>query len=402
MIMGASITSALATFIIQLVVGRAMPVEVTKDFLVFWSLVFGVFGIVAGVINETTRAVGKADLENLSTTPILPVVAGMGVIAALIFWALTPIIVPRLDGRIPFVLIVLIGIATIFYACHCAMAGIFAGHSAWGRYSLLSAAEALVRLGAVVVAIMALGHLICLEIAILIPVLLWIGFAFLSYRGRFSLYAYADVKAKRLVGNYVNAMIASASSAILITGFPTFIEIFNRDESAATLASLIYVISFTRSPIMMPLQAFQGVAINRFLTAGARAHHLIVRFLAILIAFGAICALAAYFLGDPVMRLLFAGKYHLPPIYYALLMVASIGLAAMTLTGTAILALNRHGIYCAGWIIASVSAVGILALPAPIVMTAVGGLIAGPIIGVVIHMAGIRSACRKSALLNES
>lgn len=55
-----SIIAAASAFLIQVISARTLSVDDNQEFLLYWSLLFGVIGIVAGMQNETTRAVTAA------------------------------------------------------------------------------------------------------------------------------------------------------------------------------------------------------------------------------------------------------------------------------------------------------------------------------------------------------
>ena len=67
-------------------------------------------------------------------------------------------------------------------------------------------------------------------------------------------------------------------------------------------------------------------------------------------------------------------------------------LAILTLTGMFALALHRHGLFAAGWVTATVTAVLLLLLPLPLVERVLLSLLAGPLVGVAVHTVGLGGA----------
>ena len=66
-------------------------------------------------------------------------------------------------------------------------------------------------------------------------------------------------------------------------------------------------------------------------------------------------------------------------------------MGALTVTGAAVLAGERHGAYLAGWLVAVVVAVVILAaVPLPLGPNAAVALVVGPLVGFGVHMAALR------------
>ena len=61
----ASMVSAVSALGATFIAKHALAGEEVTEFLVFWSALFGIYGIVAGLQQETTRAVGAAQLLSL-------------------------------------------------------------------------------------------------------------------------------------------------------------------------------------------------------------------------------------------------------------------------------------------------------------------------------------------------
>ena len=56
----ASVVAAGSGYLVLVVVARYLEPSVNADFLVYWSLLFGGFGILGGIQQEATRSVGTA------------------------------------------------------------------------------------------------------------------------------------------------------------------------------------------------------------------------------------------------------------------------------------------------------------------------------------------------------
>ena len=333
-IVAASGAAAVAAFLIQWMVGRFQSESFTAEFLVYWSLIFGVFGVIAGMQNETTRAVGAAQVEERVGVPalwaglILGGGVGLLVLGSSPLWAAT--LVPSTN---PWVIVV-IAVAVLFYACHATLSGALSGQEQWGWFSGLMGAEALGRLAFVGVALASGIGLLGVEAAVALGALVWLVCWLASPVIRDAARARADAGLGRLLRNHAFAIASSASSAALITGFPVLMRFTRGDANDALLASTILAISLTRSPIMIPLQAFQGVAITAFLKSGRGSSRALVKPMAALAVLGVGGAMAAALLGPWLMGVLFAGKFTVTSFTFAGLMLAATTLAMLTLTGT--------------------------------------------------------------------
>ena len=201
----------------------------------------------------------------------------------------------------------------------------------------------------------------------------------------------ADVGPPRLTSFSLQAMVSSASWAVLVTGFPTLLEITSPGADAAELAIVILAVSITRSPIMIPLQAFQGVLITTIADARAsRRLATVARILGILLGVGLVLALAVAGAGPWLIRTIYGPQYDPSPLLLGLLTLAAVSMASLVLTGASTIALNNHRAYTLGWILTAVAAVLLLRLPplgvSPRAVLALG---LAPLIGICIHLCAI-------------
>lgn len=388
----ASVISASCTFLIQWLVGRWTSPEVFSEFLVFWSLLFGVIGIVAGIQNEATRAVGRRLLKDTDEGSVRVLTTGLiiGCVVCLLALISSPLWVQRLVPTTSPWVVLVIAVALIAYSGHATFSGASAGQERWGLFASLMAMESFGRFIFCMVALLAASSLLPLEIAAASAASIWLFFLVPSRRNRQTANLRSDVSTGRLLRNYLLAMLSSASSALLITGFPVLLRLTSPEVKPEVLGATIFAISITRSPIMIPLQAFQGFAITKFLrSSGSGVRALLVAIVALL-GFGALAMLAGYFLGPWIIDLLFSGKYQVSGWLIAGLLIAATMLAILTLTGTATIAGAQHKAYAAGWLLASVVALSLLFMPLGIETRVLISLIAGPVSGVLIHLVAIQ------------
>lgn len=393
----ASATGAVSAFVIQWAVGRFSTAELTAEFLVYWALLFAVFGVVGGVKNETTRAVGSARREGSSSTRALTAALVFGGAGALLVLVTAPLWAQRLiPGTAPAILPV-IAVAVLAYACHVTLLGALSGRESWLGFSATMIAESVLRLVLVGAVLLVGGGLMALEVAVAISAFTWAGLVLLSREARHALGARVDVGLGRLLRNHAYTIASSVASSTLIVGFPVLMQLTSRGTEAAVLASTIFAISLTRSPIMIPLQAFQGYAIVAFLRSSGSRLAALARPLLALGALGVVAAIAAGLAGPWLIDVLFAGKFAVAGGTFAGLMSGAATLAMLTLSGTAALASNSHVGYTTGWAAAALAALGLLLLPLPLPDRTVIALVAGPVVGLAIHLVAIGLSARAAA-----
>lgn len=400
--MGASGISAVSSFLITVLSARVLSVEANKEFLVFWGFLFAVFGVVAGTQTESTRAVaagGRLDREgdqgSGDRASAVKVALVLGLIAGVIMLVTAPLWAPRMTPSTGLVAIACVALGAFLYAGEMSMSGAFAGARLWGHYSLLMGGEALLRIALVGAVALTVGSLAGFEVASAVPALTWLAFLLVP-SGRRVFRARADVAARRLASFNLQAMISSAAWAVLVTGFATMLELTSRGADAAEMATVLLAVTLTRSPIMIPLQAFQGVLITSI--AGATKENrlgTIGRYLGMLVAGGLVLAVLAALVGPWLMTTIFGDAYQPTRVLFGLLTLAAVSMACLVLTGAATVALGDHTSYAAGWIAAAVLAFVILwALPHGVGTRTVASLMVSPIIGVVIHLMAIKAVGR--------
>lgn len=385
------------------------PSEVT-EFLLIWAVIFALFSIVAGVQTEATRGVANVQIHSAhpkSRALAAPLVVGAAV--ALIigmtysFWG------PH--SRIP-VVVIAIGIG--LYAVHYGVVGSLAGFERWYLFSALNGGEALVRLCSLATAGLIFGSLFSFELAVLVPVALWwLVLCITSRQGREALWARTDVPLTRSLRNSLFAMGSSTAAAILMNGFPLILSASESPSKGSTtylvMGALILAVSICRSPIMIPLQAFNGVAIAAFLRYKDTPLRAFAKPAIAVLGVGTLGGIAAALLGPWLFLLIYPPKPSAEhayaqvaqPAVLGMLTFASACMALLTLSGSAVLALNAHRGFFAGWAIGAIGTVAVLFVaPLPLIERVIVALILGPALGCGTHLSWMTVAARKSRPLS--
>lgn len=408
-IMAASITAAASSLLITVISARTLTVAQNKEFLVFWGFMFGIFGVISGIQTESTRAAlagAKAATEPAgppgSPGPAEPArrrarILATALLLGLVIAALTllaaPAWAPRLTPSTGPLTAALIAVGVWGYAGQASLSGVLAGTRHWNLYSALMAAEALLRLLLTLLLAVLVSNLIGLEAAAAAPALVWLLFLLVPSAQALA-GSRADVGTARLTSFSLQAMLSSASWAVLVTGFPTLLEITSPGADAAEVAIVILAVSLTRSPIMIPLQAFQGVLITTIADAEpSRRLASVTRILSILLVAGAALAVAVALAGPWLIRTVYGPQYDSSPWLLGLLTLAAVSMASLVLTGASTIALNNHRAYTLGWVLAALTAVLLLwLLPLSVSPRAVLALGLAPLSGICVHLRAIVSA----------
>lgn len=425
-LLGSSLLAAVSTLLVTMIAQRALNGSELTEFLLFWAALFTVTGIITGIQPEITRAVGTARTRAVAdralanraasggaasaegSAPqgarVVTVTAALGAIAGALVLVSSPLWAGQQIPHSAAVGVTVMAVGVFLYALQATMSGVTAGEDRWYLFAAVGGLESAGRLILMRAAALMIPSLAGLEVATVVPMGLWLILAFVTVSGRRLWVARADVPAGRLITNILWSFLSSAAAAVLMMGFPNVLKASGAAESEpVVLGTLILAISITRSPIMIPLQAFQGVAVSAFLKQRHRPVAAFIKPAAAVVAVGAMGALAAYLVGPLLFRLIYPPTAGAESAYEAAasgitlgaLVFASALLALMTLSGNMALAVNQHRIYLAGWVVAAAVTLSLAFLvPAPLVPRAIVALAVGPVCGFVVHMVGVALASR--------
>ena len=425
-LLGSSLLAAVSTLVVTMIAQRALNGSELTEFLLFWAALFTVTGIITGIQPEITRAVGTARTRAVAdgalanraasggaasaegSAPqgarVVTVTAALGAIAGALVLVSSQLWAGHQIPHSAAVGVTVMAVGVFLYALQATMSGVTAGEDRWYLFAAVGGLESAGRLILMLAAALMIPSLAGLEVATVVPMGLWLILAFVTVSGRRLWVARADVPARRLSTNILWSFLSSAAAAVLMMGFPNVLKASGAAESEpVVLGTLILAISITRSPIMIPLQAFQGVAVSAFLKQRHRPVAAFIKPAAAVVAVGAMGALAAYLVGPLLFRLIYPPAAGAESAYEAAasgitlgaLVFASALLALMTLSGNMALAVNQHRIYLAGWVVAAAVTLSLAFLiPAPLVPRAIVALAVGPVCGFVVHMVGVALASR--------
>ena len=425
-LLGSSLLAAVSTLLVTMIAQRALNGSELTEFLLFWAALFTVTGIITGIQPEITRAVGTARTRAVAdralanraasggaasaegSAPqgarVVTVTAALGAIAGALVLVSSPLWAGQQIPHSAAVGVTVMAVGVFLYALQATMSGVTAGEDRWYLFAAVGGLESAGRLILMLAAALMIPSLAGLEVATVVPMGLWLILALVTVSGRRLWVARADVPARRLTTNILWSFLSSAAAAVLMMGFPNVLKASGAAESEpVVLGTLILAISITRSPIMIPLQAFQGVAVSAFLKQRHRPVAAFIKPAAAVVAVGAVGALAAYLVGPLLFRLIYPPAAGAESAYEAAasgitlgaLVFASALLALMTLSGNMALAVNQHRIYLAGWVVAAAVTLSLAFLvPAPLVPRAIVALAVGPVCGFVVHMVGVSLASR--------
>lgn len=391
----ATVFAAVSGYLVMLVAGRALGAGDYPLFATYWGAFFALGGVANGLMQETTRAVRSARHGSpVPTGPrvrLLPsgLLLGLGLAAGV---AVSAPAWPHLDlPTFSGAGVAIMAFGILGFSLQAATSGALSGTERWGLYAILLTVDAALRLAVAGVAWWLGDAALGFAIATVAGAVTWLLFVALSPGTRSALASAVDAGRRRFWTQTGTAMLASAGTSALVTGFPLFVTATVRDDDPARLVgAVILAITLTRAPLLVPLTSFQSAIIVYFVDRRSAGPRALAAPLGLVAAVGVVGAAAAWLIGPWLIRVLFGAEFELPGAVLAALTAASVGTAALMVTGNAALAFDKHLLYNCGWWIAVVAAAALLvAVPGPLDVRSSIALLAGPGIGVAVHVAGL-------------
>lgn len=386
-----SLLAAGSSLLVTVLAARTLAPSQASEFVVFWGLLFGIYGVLTGIQQEVTRAVGSAHQnKSLHGVPVLPVALLFGAACAVLVVVLGVLEGPDLLATNTWSAFGIVALASILYSGQSAMMGAASGSRRWYLLATITGGDALARLLLSGLVALTVVDLVPYYVAVTFPVIVWV-LLLGSKTGRAAAAERADIPAHILVQKLGFAVISSAANAVLVTGFPVVLQFASSEEElrngAGLLAAVVFAITVTRSPIMIPLQSFQGVVISSFLKQQHRPLQALRNPILILMGVGILGGVLAYLLGPWLFTLIFGSAYDglLTGIFLGALTFASAFMALLMITGAATLATNHHRGYTLGWVTAAAVAILLVFAPVSLEGRTLLALYLGPAAGALVH-----------------
>ncbi|WP_394283620.1 hypothetical protein [Corynebacterium sp.] len=412
----ATVFAALSGFVVIIIAAWALgdDISLTTDFNAYWGLFFAGTGVLTGFMQEITRAVSAArhaedgrptattTLDKRTTAHPLVMAGGVALLIAALIAVTAPAWMHLILSSHQRIGTVLLAVGLASYAVQAAVSGVLSGCQLWRQYAALVAIDSGIRMIIAIVAWLAGWKILAFLVVTVIGAGTWVLIVASSAQVRATLrVAVTDVSPSVFIRQAATAMAASGATAVLITGFPTLVRITNPDTTgqAVTAAAVIYAVTLTRAPLLVPLQQFQSAIIVRFVHKQGRPFTALAAPIALVWVVGVVGAGLAWLIGPWLMEVILRNEaFSVPGAILALLTLGATCTGTLMITGSATIAINKHGFYLSGWVVATVVAVGLLLGPWELATAAGLALIVGPLSGLLIHTVGLLRAPHQEEL----
>ncbi len=370
-------------------------------FAVFWGA-FGLFtGAANGLLQETTREIRSIRYGEPAPGRItrpLRVAAMMGIAAAVVIAGSAPLWSTQVFVQARWLSVALLSVGLAGFSLHTTLLGMLAGAGRWSQYGALMVTDAAIRVAVAVATFLIGWGLVGFLWATVAGAVAWMVMLIASPRTRAAARLLAPVSRASFLRGTAHSITAAGANAILVMGFPVLLQA-TYGELGAEGGVVILAVTLTRAPLLVPLTAMQGNLIAHFVDQRAQRVRALIAPAAFVIAVGAVGVLAAGLAGPWLIRAAFGPAYYAGSALLIGLTTAAVAIALLTLTGAAAVAAALHRAYALGWVGATVASTLLLLLPMELSTRAVIALLCGPLVGIVVHLAALRTDSSTGAAL---
>jgi len=384
-LVGSAALAGLLGYLTTWLVFRFSGPEAYAVFAVFWSAMYFVGGALAGVQQEVARATHAADDgEQRGRWPLGLIASGMlGLVVVIAgssplwiatafpsrgWWFLPPLLVGA-------------GLYVVFIVIH----GTLAGMRGWSTIAWTTAIDALVRTS-LVAAGAGLGFPpVVLAWFVALPFGLTLLILLPRYRRVLGAGFRRDVPDRRLARNIVMTLLASTAMALAVNGLPFLAAVTSPGVPVVVLANVVFVLVLVRAPLILLATSLQGALIVRLRDPRGRLRILLIGTGGVL-AVGVVLGLAVWGIGPALFDWIAGRPLGIGGGFIAVLVASSALIAALYITGTALIVSHRHTWNTAGWVATAFATIVSLVLPFGFETRLGLAVLAGPAIGLVLHL----------------
>lgn len=386
----ATVFVAAAGYVVLVVVARVLGPDRYLDFAVFWAALYLGVGGIFGIQQETTRSVKTgllARTEGAAGRWTNAAQSGLvvGAVVALLVAGSSPFWAVGVFGASAWQYVALVVLGILLYSGHAATAGALAGSGSWHHYSYLLIAESFARLCLVGLVAACAASVLGFAFASAIAMATWLVFLFAGPFRR-AARSRLDSGLGTAVGRTLHSVVASTASAIIVTGFPLLLAVFVRGEDSDELARIILVVTLTRAPILVPLNAFLGMIVSSFVDRREQPIRTVLRPMFGVFFASLVLGLVAVLIGRQLLTFIFGQEYSTDALFIGGAVIAAGFVGVISISGAAVLARGQHRAYTSGWLLAALVTSIALLLPIDITTRVLLALLVGPLTGTLIHV----------------
>ncbi|WP_306232651.1 hypothetical protein [Agrococcus beijingensis] len=375
-ILGATAIAGGLGYLLQIFAGIALPAREYEAFGVAWALLYFVVGALAGVQQEVARV--AAPRSAAASTPgtrlglLTAVVAAIGALVVSVCSAL---------GGSDAAVGAAMAAGAAGYAVLAVVTGLLYGARAWPAIAATMVVDALLRAVTAGIALAVGAPLWVVLAGVALPFVATAALGALLLRAQEPIEVAVPTRA--LARTTLKTLVGSASTAVLVSGFPFVLGLFAHDVDAAELGAFLFAFTLSRAPLVIVFLSLQTFLVTHFKDGDTgRIRSVVLAVLGLATA----AAIAAGLAGPWLLETFVGADYVLGGPLLAAIVASAIPMALLCITGPLVLAEGRHDAFATGWVVAAVVSIALLLLPLPFVVRSVIAIAVGPIVGAALQL----------------
>ena len=343
-------------YVLNILVKREVSDSSFVEFAIFWGALYLGIGLLSGIQQEVTRSSSRNEGDQTSKNPcgarpFHVALATIGLIAVVL--AVISLVVlphhyfgpPNLESG----LILFCGLSG--YAIVALISGLLYGaNNAVKVVALMIVSDVLLRL-IFVGSVATFGYdAIAMEVAICLPFILVPAFVFPITRKYISKNFAFDVSLGKFFINSIQTMAAAGAMSLLISGFPLVIRELYFEVQKEQLASIIFVVTLARAPLIVIAMSLQSYLIAKLRKNSDFISRLRLISLGVFIASLILGALLSVF-GNQVFSYVADQEIQINGLIYLAVGISSGVVAVLFVIGAKLLAEDAHFRYLCMWLV---------------------------------------------------
>lgn len=367
-------------------------------FAAYWSALYLVIGSLSGIEQEFSRATKSATPEtSQAKSPALIFAAVLAAALFAIAFLTSSIWAESLlgDEGHNFVLPFAIGVAGFVFVA--TLGGILYGLSQWNLLALMIGVDGLIRVSLLLIALQLTDDLLVLAWCVSIAFPLTIALLWPAIRRAIHRQAVVDVDMAKLTWNVARTLVASASAALLVTGFPLVIVFASEGRDLAFVGQLILCLTLLRAPLIVVAMSMQSFLVVKFRDQ----KHSSAIIMLVINGGIVLLTLAMTWLSPNWGPVLFAivseEEILITGELFALISISAGLFAMMIVSSTPVLARGYHFVYSLGWVLSAATTVLLVLGQGEFVDRVISAILLGPLVGLGIFLTALLVKRKKSA-----
>ena len=390
----AGVLGYLATVLVFREVGSADYVW----FAAYWSALYLVIGSLSGVEQEFARATKMSQANTpKSKSPVMVFVTGLTAALIAVTIITSTLWAELILGNEGYILVLPFAIGVAGFVFVATLGGILYGLSKWHLLALMIGVDGVIRVSLLLIALALTDDLVVLAWCVSIAFPLTIAVLWPALRKAIHRQAVVDVNLAKLTWNVARTLIASASSALLVTGFPMVIVFASGGSNLVFIGQLILCLTLLRAPMIVVAMSMQSFLVVKFrdLESSTTKFMIIING-GILLLTTAMASLAPS-LGSALFAIVSDEELLITGEIFAVIFISAGLFAMMIVSSTPILARGYHFVYSLGWLVSATATVLLILGPGELVDRLISAIILGPLLGLGIFITALFFTRKKSA-----